>query len=97
PGSVSFVTFCALAMAPPTPTKRATTSAYRFSMMGAMVGQPSHEAPYAIRARAARSSGVRPAGCGASGFIADQDDRSAHCRVHEHEGGMGVSAQPADR
>src|SRR6185369_1122411 len=97
PGSVSLVTLCAAAMALPTPTKRTTTSAYRFSIMGVMVGQPSHEAPYGFRARAARLDGLRPTGRRASGSSADHDDGAAHRRLHEHEGGLGVPAQPAHR
>src|SRR5258705_11508575 len=45
PGRVSFVTFWALRVAPPTPRTRAMSSAFRFSMMGAMVSQPRHDAP----------------------------------------------------
>src|SRR5262245_1386584 len=97
PGSVSLVTLCAAAMAPLTPTRRTTTNAYRFSMMGAMVGQPSHEAPYALRACAPRFDRVRPAGRRASGSVADYDDGAAHRRLHEHEGSLGVPAQPAHR
>src|SRR5262245_39491876 len=95
PGSVSFVTFWAPAMPPPTPATRTKTSAYRFSMMGAMVGQPSHDAPHAARACPARFDGMQPSGCGASTCFADQDDRSTHRRLDEHEGRMGVPAQPA--
>src|SRR5437762_2797827 len=39
PGSDSLVTVWAASVAPPIARARATTSAYRFSMMGAMVGQ----------------------------------------------------------
>src|SRR4029453_3845988 len=89
PGSVSFVTLCAPATAPPTPTRRTRTSAFRFSMMGAMVGKTSHRAPHPVRAHADRISGVRSSGCGASASVADQDDGPAHCRLDEHEGGLG--------
>src|SRR5437016_13855289 len=39
PGSVSFVTVWANSVAPPIPRTRDRTSAYRFIMMGVMVGQ----------------------------------------------------------
>src|SRR5689334_20732496 len=92
PASVSFVTFWAWSEATANAKSRTGTAAYRFIMMGAMVGQPRHEALHGhmsrlncrrLLAAGADTAAIRDADC--DGGTADRGKR------HD-EGGLGISA-----
>src|SRR6266581_2749350 len=103
PGRVSFVTFWALSVATAIPRARAMSTAFRFSMMGAMVGQLRHDAPDTdsgvrlqadLDAHAARVNRGVFATRRASGHAAHRNDGTADCRDRHDEGGVGIPAEP---